>query len=238
MRATSPILALCLLAACGAQVPDSGSGVGFGSPGDQRAQRDALLEGRSVDGVPIAAPTAISSETLGAAPGAPLSAVVAPVPTGANADIAAETAAALAAASPGAPPRAIDNPGISDENDFKAVSQRETIQSDAARLERNRAQYAVIPPTPVPARPTEADPNIVRYALDNSNPKGNRLYSRSGLNLVARAQRACAKYPSPDQAQIAFLQAGGPERDRLGLDPDGDGYACAWDPAPFRRVAN
>ena len=24
------------------------------------------------------------------------------------------------------------------------------------------------------------------------------------------------------------------ERDRMGLDPDGDGFACAWDPAPFR----
>ena len=22
----------------------------------------------------------------------------------------------------------------------------------------------------------------------------------------------------------------------MGLDPDGDGFACAWDPAPFRAV--
>ena len=45
---------------------------------------------------------------------------------------------------------------------------------------------------------------------------------------------ACARYGSPDLAQQAFLAAGGPDRDRRGLDPDGDGFACAWDPRPFR----
>ena len=38
----------------------------------------------------------------------------------------------------------------------------------------------------------------------------------------------------PDQAQQDFLAKGGPERDRMGVDPDGDGFACAWDPRPFR----
>ena len=41
---------------------------------------------------------------------------------------------------------------------------------------------------------------------------------------------------APTPAQQAFLEAGGPERDRKGLDPDGDGYACAWDPTPFRAA--
>jgi hypothetical protein len=39
-------------------------------------------------------------------------------------------------------------------------------------------------------------------------------------------------------AQIAFLERGGPKRDTLGLDPDGDGFACYWDPAPFRKAVN
>ncbi len=30
--------------------------------------------------------------------------------------------------------------------------------------------------------------------------------------------------------------AGGPERDQFGIDPDGDGYACRWDPSPFRKA--
>ncbi len=49
-------------------------------------------------------------------------------------------------------------------------------------------------------------------------------------------ERNCAKYGSPDLAQMAFLSKGGPKRDRMGLDPDGDGYACSWDPAPFRQA--
>ena len=39
---------------------------------------------------------------------------------------------------------------------------------------------------------------------------------------------------SSDLAQKAFLSRGGPERDILLLDPDGDGFACKWDPRPFR----
>ena len=48
--------------------------------------------------------------------------------------------------------------------------------------------------------------------------------------------RNCAKYVSDAAAQEAFLKTGGPERDRYGLDPDGDGFACRWDPTPFRAA--
>jgi hypothetical protein len=51
-----------------------------------------------------------------------------------------------------------------------------------------------------------------------------------------RSLRNCAKYVSNAAAQEAFLKAGGPERDRYGLDPDGDGFACRWDPTPFRAA--
>ncbi|MEY8839053.1 hypothetical protein AB9K41_08505, partial [Cribrihabitans sp. XS_ASV171] len=72
--------------------------------------------------------------------------------------------------------------------------------------------------------------------LSTDHPKGTQVYSRAGFNLQAKAQRNCAGFPSADQAQIAFLESGGPQRDRQGLDPDGDGYACGWDPSPFRRA--
>ncbi|OWU72525.1 hypothetical protein ATO3_15720 [Marinibacterium profundimaris] len=165
---------------------------------------------------------------------------------GTGGDIAAATAAALAnsgvppvQASPSNPPPVdLNNPGISDENDFQAVASRESIASDAERLAQQRAQYEVVTPTAVPQRPTGTDPNIVQYALSAQNPKGTRVYTRTGINLAAKAQRNCAEYASPDQAQTDFLARGGPERDRLGLDPDGDGYACAWDPAPFRAAVN
>lgn len=166
------------------------------------------------------------------------------------ADIAAETAAALQAAransgqmplqaSPSNPaPSAINNPGISDENDFQAVSTRESIQSDAQRIAHNRQLYTQIAPTEVPRRPGDQQPNIVQYALQTNNPRGAQLYTRGGLtpNPRAKMERNCAKYGSPDLAQMAFLSKGGPKRDRMGLDPDGDGYACSWDPAPFRQA--
>lgn len=122
---------------------------------------------------------------------------------------------------------------ISDEQDFAAVSGRETIESDKERIARNRAQYTVIQPTAVPER-TTTGPNIVEYALSTTHAPGTQMYSRSSLRFT-NPDVACARYGSPDLAQQAFLEAGGPERDRRGLDPDGDGYACTWDPRPFRQ---
>mgnify|MGYP000454045377 CR=1 FL=1 len=66
---------------------------------------------------------------------------------------------------------------------------------------------------------------VIRTALDE---KG---FSQTSIMSY------CAKYASADLAQEDFLQRGGPERDRKGLDPDGDGYACNWDPTPFRAAA-
>ncbi len=124
------------------------------------------------------------------------------------------------------------NAEISDEQDFEAVSGRQTIESDAERLEANRARYTVIQPTELPTR--GQTPNIVAYALKTNNPVGVRLYRRV-LGNKGRAARACSKYATADLAQQAFLARGGPIRDTKGLDPDGDGFACSWDPTPFRR---
>jgi hypothetical protein len=127
--------------------------------------------------------------------------------------------------------------GISDEQDFSAVSSRETIESDKARIERNRAQYVVVQPGALPTRPGDTGPNIVEFAIATTHAPGTQMYKRSSFR-VSDAAGACAKYGSPDIAQEAFLAKGGPERDRLGLDPDGDGFACLWDPRPFRAAAN
>ncbi len=128
-----------------------------------------------------------------------------------------------------------DRSSISDEQDFKAVSSRQSIESDRERLARQRAQYVEIAPTALPQRSGSSGTNIVSYALSASNQLGEKVYRRSPIVTRGGFERACAKYPSPDLAQIAFLQRGGPERDALGVDPDGDGFACYWDPTPFRR---
>lgn len=129
-----------------------------------------------------------------------------------------------------------NNPGLSDEQSFAAVADRQTIESDAERLERNRALYTVIEPTAVPRRPGTQIPNIVAFALQTNNPLGEPLYKRGIFATQSRFDRNCAKFTSDAAAQEAFLAAGGPETDRRGLDPDGDGYACYWDPRPFRRA--
>ncbi len=226
---------LSAVAGCSAEVPDSGAGVGFNDYAlyeVDRARREAALTGNGTV-LTVPAPQSVSTAAIpssqlaaagignannaGALPAAPATATGLIQPTSGNA----------------APPR-LNNPGISDEQDFAAVTGRETIESDAARRARNAANYEVVGATAVPNRDGNEGPNIVDFAVNAPNAKGQEWYSRSTLSGQSRFQRNCAKYRSPDEAQRDFLVRGGPERDRLGIDPDGDGFACGWDPAPFR----
>lgn len=226
-------LALTLVAACQPEVPDSAAGVGFGDYTTYREARDAEL--RTSDAVLPPEATGAPAVRNGAIVSAPLSApgtsaaAVLPAPAG-----VADQGVTVAVT----PPRVAgsSDAAISDEQSFQAVSARESIESDAERLERQRAAYVQVEATPVPQRTGNAGPNIVAYALSTTNAKGQPVYSRGLFTSDSRAARNCAQYPSPDLAQIAFLKAGGPQKDRMSLDPDGDGYACGWDPAPFRAV--
>ena len=244
MRFITLPVALLAIAACSPSVPDSAAGVGFGDYNEYQAQQQARAQSNAVTPSPPA--NAVANEPLqSAAVGTPLTAI------NEQETIAQEAAATLAAtrtnsgvapldASPSNPaPHTVEtSTGISVENDFEAVDNVRTIESDAALIERNRAQYQVIQPTALPNRVNDAQPNIVAYALSTSHPVGTRVYSRVGINKDARFARNCAEYGSPDRAQQDFLSRGGPSRDRLGLDPDGDGYACNWNPAPFRNATN
>jgi hypothetical protein len=127
--------------------------------------------------------------------------------------------------------------GLSDENDFDAVAGRQSIESDAERLAANRELYKVVEPTDLLQRPGETGPNIVAYALATNNPIGEPLYQRFLIFMTSEKYIAnCSAYAAPDLAQIAFLAQGGPDKDPLGVDPDGDGFACAWDPTIFRSI--
>lgn len=213
-KGISAVLAVLVLAGCAEPNPEAGTGAGFDNYVDY-----ALEQSRQEQGAPgsFDPGLVISDEELGA--------------ESAATDELVELGGAGSAAEPIIP----SNPDISDEQNFEAVSERQTIESDRERLERISEQYTVIEPEPLPERRGER-PNIVAYALASAHPVGQAQYRRRGLNAEARAERNCARYFSPDLAQEAFLAEGGPERDRLGLDPDGDGYACDWDPAPFRKV--
>lgn len=107
---------------------------------------------------------------------------------------------------------------------------------DAAIAERElaeaRSQLVVVPPQgSVPSRTDNV--NIALYARQSTNGVGERVYQR---RTGGRIGSACGRYSNPDDAQRAFLAAGGPSSDSLGLDPDGDGFACRWDPTPYRQL--
>ncbi|WP_306467353.1 hypothetical protein [Limimaricola sp. G21655-S1] len=197
-----------VLSACAAQLPDSGA----------RAQREAQLTGQSQSqtatfGAPAGG--AIASSELSAA--------------GIDVERRGGVQASPTNAAPGA-----GGAAISDEQSFEAVAGRETIQSDAERRAQQAAAYQVIQPTALPQRAGDTGPNIVEYALNAPNKRGQEWYSRFILGTMGnRFERNCASYRSPDEAQRDFLARGGPERDPKGIDPDGDGFACGWDPAPF-----
>jgi hypothetical protein len=207
------VLAVLALAACQPSVPAERTGFdNYDRYRLAQLERDRVLSGQA----PLIPPA-------GAAPvaGAPLSAI---------------PAAPVAAASAPAAVPVGNNPGISDEQDFGAVSARETIESDAERLARLSAKYQVVQPGALPEREGDTGPNIVAYALQTNNAVGQPVYRRSGFRAEARQASACARYTSADEAQRAFLERGGPEEDRMGVDPDGDGFACTWDPSPFRAA--
>lgn len=238
---------LCLgLVACTQPVPDSGAGVGFQDYTSYSQSREASLNG----GAP-AAPLGSTSGFSTAAAGAAIDAADGRVPAAqASAPLRSSPNQGVVIGS-GDPVRPRGNApagiqvesgevqagsaGISDEQDFEAVTSRQSIQSDAERIAQNRAQYQVVQPGALPQRPGDTGPNIVEYALATKHAPGTQLHKRSRL-LGNRSASACAKFGSPDLAQEAFLAKGGPQKDRLGVDPDGDGYACSWDPRPFRTA--
>lgn len=246
---------------------DAVGGVGFGDYATYQQQREAQLnaqQGGQVQSIqtplaenanPYGAPSApatgapSASELAQAGIGggqlattAPMTAMPPPAPA-ASAPIGALPAAApvqTAAAAPlptADPAQAQSHAGISDEQDFSAVSSRETIESDKARMEQNKAQYQQIQPTELPQRSgdTGAAVDLVQYALNAPNRKGEAIYPRSRVAL-ANSERACGRYDTPEAAQQAFMRAGGPQKNSKNLDPDGDGFACFWDPTPFQKA--
>ena len=252
MRAPILVMLMCGLAACGPRLPESGPGPGFDDYNSYLRDRTANPYATAPVAPAPPAPTGFSTDIAASA--------IAEAEAGATGATGATSATgATGATTTTAPPlnpmelgeRARGNApagiaettaemgfvtdGVSDEQDFSAVTNRETIESDKARIEANRAQYVVIQPGALPTRTGDAGPNIAEYAIATNNPVGVALYDRPSFYLI-NIKVACSKYTSPDLAQQAFLVNGGPQSDRKGLDPDGDGFACDWDPRPFRAA--
>jgi hypothetical protein len=235
MRVLSFVVIALGLAACEPKVPDSGAGVGFKDYdtylAEQRARDQALATGQPPVTVrPPAEPVNPVTE--------PVVVVVTQTPEQqtASAAVAAvrgtQTATSTVPATQVAAAPNTDNPNLSDEQDFQAVSARQTIASDADRRKAQSEQYQVIAPKALPSRPRGGSQTPIEFAVATSHPVGQKVYRRSPF--TDKSAKGCGKFTSGEAAQDAFLKAGGPKRDKLGLDPDGDGYACRWDPSVYR----
>jgi hypothetical protein len=205
-----------MLGACTPSTTETGAGVGFqdynsyvrgaapvpaptgvpvtvlppGGGFDPAAAAAAIDRAQGVAPVATATPTAT----------APLPSAVTPLPTDSNNRPRGGAPTGIKEESG----EVANHTGISDEQDFNAVSARETIESDKERIERNRAEYVVVQPKDLPQRPGDTGPNIVEFALATKHAPGVQMYKRSGIG-VRSAESACAKYSSPDQAQQDFL---------------------------------
>lgn len=235
---SAALLALAVygLAACGTSIPDSapdnGAGVGFGNYDEYQARRDAQLAGGA-----LPAPDTVTSAPLGGNDSDDIAAQTRAALGTSTSDLASNSdRSTVQTAPPNSASQITSSTGISSENNFDAVSQSRSIEDDAARVAAQRQQYEVASVQALPSRSGGEGPNIVAYAISTKHAPGTQIYRRAGLNKQSKFERNCATYSGPDMAQIEFLAKGGPERDRLGLDPDGDGFACSWDPRPFRKA--
>ena len=76
--------------------------------------------------------------------------------------------------------------------------------------------------------------NLAVFARSVSNKLGEKIHYRNFISSGAGS--GCEKFPNNNSAQIFFLENGGPKNDFYNMDVDGDGFACKWDPAIYRKI--
>lgn len=133
------------------------------------------------------------------------------------------------------------DPSVYHQTDIQGDSDRIVLSNFSQEQQaRDRANYAaqldVIEANRVdihgaPVAQVDTSINVAAYARSTNNQLGQKIYSRSGKKGNCRA------YGSADAAQRAFLSKGGPSTDPLGLDADGDGFACDFNPTVYRRLS-
>lgn len=242
MRKAAWSFAVLALAACQPAVPNSAAGVGFGDYASYMKNREAELRGQTAAPASAAPPpgggyaaqppgggygtagygaTPVTAAGIAAqnppAGGSALEAAASAAPQG---SLGAEALAALRATAPAG-------------STAPAAQQSIAAQAGAPlNAPLNAMSEAAFDPAAVAG---SAGPNLAAYALSAPNTLGQPYYKRGGIKLSS-SERACGKFVSPDLAQMKFLERGGPEKDPGNLDPDGDGFACAWDPRPFQAA--
>jgi len=249
MRFLAALGAVCALVACSPEIPDSGAGAGVGF-GDystyMRDQERARVATAPASIVPSPQVVSLPPQQSGSrlqpvrtagAQGAPIQAGTLQGGAIQTSPLSAPMAAPqqVAAATPQASaPQGSGTPGPVSTQDFPtlAAGQQGGPVSYPAPAQ---GQVEMVAASALPQRPGDI-PNIVEYALGTRQSVGDRVWRRTALTMQ-NTDRNCRGFVNSDLAQEEFLRRGGPGRDPLNLDPDGDGFACWWDPAPFRSAA-
>ncbi len=123
--------------------------------------------------------------------------------------------------------------GVLDLSQFSQEQQKVEREEAAKRLEELKAGRVVLE-----ANSKEkikiTSVNLALFARSVSNNVGEKIYYRSFLGT--NSNPGCKQFSNKNEAQIFFLQNGGPKNDFHNIDVDGDGFACEWDPAIYRKI--
>ncbi len=123
--------------------------------------------------------------------------------------------------------------GILDLSQFSQEQQKVEREQAAERREELKAGRVVLEATQKEKIVTKSV-NLAVFARSVSNKLGEKIYYRNFIS--SNAGLGCKKFSNKNDAQIFFLENGGPKNDFHNIDPDGDGFACNWDPAIYRKI--
>ena len=105
----------------------------------------------------------------------------------------------------------------------QAAKLREELKAGRVVLEANRKEKIATKSV-----------NLAVFARSVSNKLGEKIYFRNFNS--SNSGLGCKKFSNKNDAQIFFLENGGPKNDFHKMDVDGDGFACEWDPAIYRKI--
>jgi hypothetical protein len=123
--------------------------------------------------------------------------------------------------------------GVLDLSQF-SQEQQKVEREQAAKLREELKAGRVVLEANSKEKIATKSVNLAIFARSVSNNIGEKIYYR---NLIGNdAGLGCKKFSNKNAAQIFFLENGGPKNDFYNIDEDGDGFACKWDPAIYRKI--
>ena len=123
--------------------------------------------------------------------------------------------------------------GVLDLSQFSQEQQKIEREQAAERREALKAGRVVLEANDK-EKIKRQSVNLAVFARSVSNKLGEKIYYRNFI--VSDAGSGCKKFSDQNAAQIFFLENGGPKNDFHNGDADGDGFACKWDPAIYRKI--